>query len=182
MYSVEDFFKKKGMNTSSYNIKDENQYIENSLDEIKKIQEFDKMKSKVLKYALYKKRTEQEIRQKFSKELEENMLYDIIEVLKENSYIDDYNYIERTVNEYIKLKNLSIKEIKYKLYSKGIKNNLIEDYISENIDLLNEYEEKSVYNIIYKKQNNMEEDELKAYLLKKGYKEEKINKALHGGE
>ena len=125
MYSVEDFFKKKGMNTSSYNIKDENQYIENSLDEIKKIQEFDKMKSKVLKYALYKKRTEQEIRQKFSKELEENMLDDIIEVLKENSYIDDYNYIERTVNEYIKLKNLSIKEIKYKLYSKGIKNNLI---------------------------------------------------------
>ena len=29
------------------------------------IEEFDKLKTKVLKYILYKKRTEQEIRQKF---------------------------------------------------------------------------------------------------------------------
>ena len=53
-----------------------------SLEEFEK---FDKMKSKVLKYVLYKKRTEQEVRQKFAKELEENILNDIIEELKENS-------------------------------------------------------------------------------------------------
>ena len=94
-----------------------------SLEEFEK---FDKMKSKVLKYVLYKKRTEQEVRQKFAKELEEKILNDIIEELKENSYIDDYNYIERAVNEYTNLKSLSIKEIKYKLYSKGIKSSLID--------------------------------------------------------
>ena len=99
-----------------------------SLEEFEK---FDKMKSKVLKYVIYKKRTEQEVRQKFSKELEENILNDIIEELKENSYIDDWNYIERAVNEFINLKSLSIKEIKYKLYSKGVNNGLIEDYISK---------------------------------------------------
>ena len=128
-----------------------------SLEEFEK---FDKMKSKVLKYVLYKKRTEQEVRQKFSKELEENILNDIIEELKENSYIDDYNYIERAVNEFTNLKSLSIKEIKYKLYSKGIKSSLIDEYISRNIDELQEYEEKSAYKLIIKKLNSMEEDEI----------------------
>lgn len=42
------------------------------------IDEFDKGKTKVLKYILYKKRTESEIRTKFSKEMEENLLEDII--------------------------------------------------------------------------------------------------------
>ena len=147
-----------------------------SLEEFEK---FDKMKSKVLKYVLYKKRTEQEVRQKFSKELEENILNDIIEELKENSYIDDYNYIERAINEFMSLKSLSIKEIKYKLYSKGIKSSLIDEYISRNIDELQEYEEKSAYKLIIKKLNSMEEDEIRIYLLKKGYREESIKSAFN---
>lgn len=146
-----------------------------SLEEFEK---YDKMKSKVLKYVLYKKRTEQEVRQKFSKELEENILNDIIEELKENLYINDYNYIERAVNEFVNLKNLSIKEIKYKLYSKGIKGNLIDEYISNNIDFFKEYEQKSACKISYKKRNSMKEDEIKLYLLKKGYNEDSIKKAL----
>ncbi len=147
-----------------------------SLEEFEK---FDKMKSKVLKYVLYKKRTEQEVRQKFSKELEENILNDIIEELKENSYIDDWNYIERAVNEFLSLKSLSIKEIKYKLYSKGINNSLIEDYISKNIDELNEYEIRSACKIYNKKVSSMDEEEIKMYLLKKGYREESIKQAFN---
>ena len=147
-----------------------------SLEEFEK---FDKIKSKVLKYVLYKKRTEQEVRQKFLKEIDENTLDDIIEELKENSYIDDYNYIDRTINEYINLKSLSIKEIKYKLYSKGIENEKIDQYISENIDALQEYEKKSAYKIINKKKGTMEEDEIRGYLLKKGYQEESIKEALN---
>lgn len=149
-----------------------------SLEEFEK---FDKMKSKVLKYVLYKKRTEQEVRQKFSKELEENILNDIIEELKENSYIDDYNYIERAINEYTNLKSLSIREIKYKLYSKGIKSSLIDEYIEKNIDALQEYESKSACKIFNKKISGMEEDEVKNYLLKKGYREDSI-KAIYNQE
>ncbi|MBR3673757.1 MAG: RecX family transcriptional regulator [Clostridia bacterium] len=147
-----------------------------SLEEFEK---FDKMKSKVLKYVLYKKRTEQEVRQKFAKELEEKILNDIIEELKENSYIDDYNYIERAVNEYTNLKSLSIKEIKYKLYSKGIKSSLIDEYISKNIEDLREYEEKSACKIFNKKIINMEEEEIRNYLLKKGYREESVKAAYN---
>ena len=53
------------------------------------IEEFDKEKTKILKYILYKKRSESEIRNKFSKEMDENLLEDIIEYLKEAKYIDD---------------------------------------------------------------------------------------------
>ena len=51
-------------------------------------QEFDKLKTQVLKYVLYKKRTEAEIRQKFSQS-EESMLDDVIQYLQENNYIND---------------------------------------------------------------------------------------------
>ena len=47
------------------------------------IEEFDKLKTKVLKYILFKKRTEQEIRQKF-REDEGELLNNVIEELKEN--------------------------------------------------------------------------------------------------
>lgn len=143
---------------------------------LEEFERYDKIKSKVLKYVIFKKRTEQEVRQKFSKDIDENILDNIIEELKENSYINDYSYIERAVNEYVNLKNLSIKEIKYKLYSKGIKSSLVEDYISNNIEFLEEYEEKSAHKLIEKKKNIMSEDEIKLYLLRKGYKEENIRK------
>ena len=142
------------------------------------IEEFDKGKTNILKYILYKKRSENEVRRKFEKELDENMLEDIIEYLKEAKYIDDTEYIRKTVNNFIILKNLSIKELKYKLLSKGLNKNDIEDYIYENKEELEEYEIKSISNIFYKKSASMEQDEIKQYLLKKGYKSENINKAI----
>ena len=142
------------------------------------IEEFDKEKTKVLKYILYKKRTEQEIRRKFSNSIDENMLEDIIEYLKEAKYIDDNEFIEKTINNFMVLKNLSIKEIEYKLLSKGLNKSDVENYISENKEELEQYEIKSAQNIFYKKSISMEDDEIKQYLIKKGYKIENINKAM----
>ena len=134
------------------------------------IEEFDREKTRVLRYILYKKRTEQEVRTKFQKTIEENMLDDIIEYLKEAGYIDDKEYIIKTVNNFKALKNLSIREIKYKLLAKGLRKNDVEDYIYENKEELEDYETKSAENIIYKKSTSMEKDEIKQFLLKKGYK------------
>ena len=136
------------------------------------LEEFDKQKTKVFKYILYKKRTENEIRTKFRNDIEENMLEDIIEYFKEAGYINDLEYIEKQVNEYVNLKNMSIKEIKYKLYSKGIDRNLIDEYISKNKDILNEYENKSYENILAKKSGSMDENEVKMYLYRKGFRNE----------
>ena len=142
-------------------------------------EEFDREKIRVLKYILYKKRSEYEIRNKFSKTIDENMLDDIIEYLKEAQYINDKEYIEKTINNFIALKNLSIKEIRYKLLSKGLNKNEIEDYIANNAEELKEYEIKSAKNIIYKKSVTMEEEEIKSFLIKKGYKYENIEEAFN---
>lgn len=137
------------------------------------IEEFDKLKTKVLKYILFKKRTEQEIRQKFRQD-EANMLDDVIEELKENGYINDESYIERAINEYMNLKNMSIKEIEYKLMAKGISKEIIQDYIYTNKEKLLEYEIKSATNIINKKSYSSEKEEILNYLRKKGYMEESL--------
>ena len=142
------------------------------------IEEFDKEKTRVLKYIIYKKRSEQEIRNKFAKTIDENMLEDIIEYLKEANYINDKEFIEKTINNFKILKNLSIKEMKYKLMAKGLNKDDIEDYFYENKEELEEYETKSASNIIYKKSDSMEQDEIKQYLLKKGYKMDSINRAF----
>lgn len=142
------------------------------------IEEFDKEKIRVLKYILYKKRSENEIRNKFSKSIEENLLEDIIQYLKEAKYINDKEYIEKTINNFKALKNLSIREVKYKLMSKGINKNDIDEYIYENREEMEEYEIKSANNIFYKKSPSMENEDIKQYLLKKGYKSENINKAI----
>lgn len=146
------------------------------------IEEFDREKTKVLKYVIYKKRTEREIKLKFKSTIEENLLEDIIEELKENGYISDKAYVQRAVNEYMSLKNLSIKELKYKLSAKGISSSNIEDYISNNYEELEEYEKKSAENIALKKSVNMDEDEIRTYLMKKGYREENIREAMENLE
>ena len=46
------------------------------------LEEFDEQKTKVMKYIVFKKRTEQEVRTKFANLIEPNMLEDIIEYLK----------------------------------------------------------------------------------------------------
>lgn len=144
------------------------------------LEEFDNEKTKVMKYIVYKRRTEREIRTKFEGSIEENILDDIIEYLKEAKYIDDNEYIEKAINNIMALKNLSMKEIKYKLLTKGIKKDDIEDYFYENKEILEEYELKSAKNIVIKKSKDYDEEEMKLYLLKKGYKSEIVRKAMQG--
>lgn len=141
------------------------------------IEEFDEAKTKVLKYICYKKRTESEVKNKFIKVINEELLEDVIEELKNIGYIDDEKYILRAINEFMNLKYMSIKEIKYKLMTKGIKSNIIEDYIDNNYDKLLEYEKNSAKKIAIKK-SNLEKQEIKMYLIKKGYKEESIREAI----
>lgn len=142
-----------------------------------KFEEYDKYKTKVLKYVLYKKRTESEIKKKFEKEIDPNMLDDIMDDLKENGYIDDSKYIERAINEFINLKSLSLKQIRYKLMGKGINNDLINEFFFNNEENLKKYEIKSINSIINKK-NNESAEEIIQTLLKKGFEYDNVKEAL----
>lgn len=141
------------------------------------IEEFDQLKTKVLKYIMYKKRTENEVKRKFSNE-DSELLEDVIEHLKEIGYINDKSYVERAVAEFMNLNNLSLKELKYKLQAKGVDIDAMEDYIYNHSEELEDYEINSAKNIILKKQNSMEEQNLIQFLLKKGYKMDSIKQAI----
>ncbi len=142
------------------------------------VEEFDKEKTKVMKYIMYKKRTEKEVKNKFENTIQNDMLCDIINYVKEAGYLSDEEYIKKAIREFMSLKNLSIKEIQYKLYLKGINKNELDDYIYAHQEELQEYELKSAYEILAKKEKTMEKDEIKQYLLKKGYKQETIKEVL----
>lgn len=143
---------------------------ENSRDKrLKSLEELDKAKTKVLKYIAYKKRTENEVRTKFKDQIQEEILEEIIEYLKQAHYLNDYEFIQKQINEYMKLKTMSIKEIKYKLYSKGLDRKLVEKYIDENREELEEYEKNCIEKIKIKKSGTMNEQEIKQFLYRKGY-------------
>ena len=101
----------------------------------------DEAKTRIMKYITYKKRTEQEVRKK----------------------------IQKQVNEYMMLKTLSIRELKYKLLEKGLDKKLVEKYIEDNREELEEYEKKCIEKIRRKKAGNMEEEKINQYLFRKGY-------------
>ena len=142
----------------------------NSLEAFEK---FDAIKSRVIKYIMFKKRTEQEVRRKFS-EIESDILEEIISNLKENGYIDDKKYVEKIIKEYEALNKLSIIQIRYKIYEKGIEMSTIDDYISSHIEELLEYELKSARSLYQKKKNTLDDDKIRQFLKAKGYKEQTI--------
>ena len=142
-------------------------------EEYKELEEFDNLKTKVLKYVLYKKRTENEVRQKFA-ENTGNLLDNVIEYLKQENYINDFSYIEKSISEIQRLKNLSIKEVKYKMLAKGLSSKLVDEYIYNSKEEMLEYEINSAKAILLKKASTMEQEDIKNYLRKKGYMEETI--------
>ena len=146
--------------------------------DLEELEKKDKLKTKVLKYIMYKKRREQQVKQKFSDIYEQELLDEVIEDLKENGYINDDSYIERAISEFINLKNLSLKEIKYKLLAKGLNKDLIDDYFYNNSEKMEKNEINPAKNIIIKKSGGMEEQEIIQFLLKKGYKLDNIKEAI----
>lgn len=147
-----------------------------SFDEL---EQFDKIKTRVLKYVFYKKRTSEEVRRKFETTYDKEILNEVIENLIELGYINDKSYISRATNEYMSLKDMSIREIKYKLLSKGLKSKTIDEYFQENYDILKEYELKSARNIATKKSKTMDNIEIKEFLIRKGYTQESIKEAIN---
>ena len=166
-------------NNDKINYEDDNAQINYENNFGYSLVEFDNAKTKILKYVLYKKRSENEIIKKFENEFDSDLIQAVVSDLKEKGYVNDANYIKRSVNEFMALRNLSLFEIKYKLMSKGIKPSDIDTYFSQNYEVLMEYEKSSAKKIAQKKFSKMEEIDIKKYLMKKGYKSDSIKAALN---
>lgn len=133
--------------------------------------------NKLMKYVLFKKRTEKEIRQK-CKQLDYSEEYadEIVEYLKEAEYINDKVYVQKYIQNVLKLKTSSIFEIKMDLLRRGIDEDEIEKYID---DELYEFEERSAIALARKKYKAVGDiDKVKRYLMNKGYSRSNVSKAI----
>lgn len=140
-------------------------------------EELDKLRSKVLRYALYKKRTEKEIRTKFANE-NQDYLDEIIDFMIEDNYINDSEYIEAYFYESSLLRSQSIKEITFKLIEKGLDRSDIDKYIQANSEDLEEYEINSAITLLNKR-SDKEADKNISYLLNKGFSMDNIRLAIN---
>ena len=134
---------------------------------------------KLMKYVIFKKRTEKEVRQKCQKlQYTEEYIEELIEYLTENDYINDKMYVEKYIQNTIRLKSSSIYEIKIDLLRRGIDEDYIEDYLNKNIIELEEYEQESAIRLAKKKSTSTEIEKIKKYLISKGYKYDSISLAI----
>lgn len=125
---------------------------------------------KLMKYVVFKKRTEMEIRQKCKRlEYTDEYIEDIIQYLTENEYINDSRYVERYINNVLKLKKSSIFEMKMDLLRRGVKEEYIDSYIESHQTELEEFENDSARKIVEKKAQTTEIEKIKRYLRGKGY-------------
>lgn len=133
--------------------------------------------NKVMKYVLFKRRTEKEVRQKCKQlDYSEDYTDEIIEYLKEAEYINDKIYVQKYIQNVIKLKKCSVFEIKMDLIRRGIDDDLIETYID---DSLYEYEEQCAIDLAQKKYRaDNDVDKVKKYLMNKGYTRSNVTKAI----
>ena len=134
---------------------------------------------KLMKYFIFKKRTEKEVRQKCQKlQYTEDYIDEVIEYLMGNSYINDKVYVEKYIQNIMRLKTSSIFEMKMDLLRRGVEEDYIEDYISKNLEDLEDFEKQSAIKLAIKKSSNSEIDKVKKYLMSKGYKYDSISLAI----
>lgn len=134
---------------------------------------------KLMRYVVFKKRTEMEIRQKCKRlEYNEEYIEEIIQYLSENEYIDDVKYVEKYINNILKLKKSSIFEMKMDLLRRGIKENYIDDYVESHQEELEKFEKDSAKQIVRKKIQITEIEKIKRYLKGKGYSYSSISEAI----
>ena len=134
---------------------------------------------KLMKYVVFKKRTEKEVRQKCERlEYTEEYIDEIIEYLSENKYIDDVIYVEKHIKNIMALKKSSVYEMRIDLLKRGVPQEYIDAYMNTHIEELNDFENESARKLVIKKSKNMEIEKIKRHLMSKGYSYANIADAI----
>lgn len=104
---------------------DEINYIKNSVN-------FRRAKSTAVRFLSLKLRSEAEVVQKLENEgFDSNTIERVIEELKSLGYINDRLYVQKFIFDRSKLKPKSKKLLKYELINKGIKEEVIDEILSD---------------------------------------------------
>lgn len=131
--------------------------------------DFEEAKYKAIKYLGISKKTEYEVEMKLKRlNIDENIIDKVIKYLLELDYINDLDYVNSYIRQNVRMLKYSVYEISEKLKAKGINSNILEN----KIDTLrsSNYEEKIIDKIVNSKSKNMDEEKIKQYLYRRGFK------------
>jgi regulatory protein len=134
------------------------------------------LEDKIMKYVVFKKRTEYEVKNKLKNlSYEADKIDEIIEYLKETDFINDKSYVDKYLKDIKNLKKCSVLEIKYDLLKRGISEDIIDSIIDDD---LYDFELLSAIDLAKKKYKSCDKDKIKRYLAGKGYIKSNILKAI----
>lgn len=142
-----------------------------------------KAKDKALKYLSYKMRSEKQVKEKLLEDdFPQIIINKVINTLKKYNYINDDIFAKAFIKDKINLKGYGIFKITYELKMLGISEEIFNKYL-EDENFFNE-EEKAI-ELLEKKIKRIdyidfkERQKLYAYLARRGFSFETINKALN---
>lgn len=133
---------------------------------------------KLMRYVLFKRRTESEVRNKCRLlKYEESYIEEIIDYLKEANYINDKVYVEKYIANVMVLKHSSKNEIRIDLMRRGVDSDFIDAFLED--EKVEQFElESAIYLASKKRKAGDELEKIKKFLLNKGYSYTNISKAI----
>ncbi|MBC2576073.1 recombination regulator RecX [Peptostreptococcus canis] len=172
-----------------YNLSKGSEIDKEKLADIIKSDDYEKAKIKALDGLSRAEKSEKRVREKLSREFDEEIVDSVVKFLKKHSFINDERFAERIVYNDQNFKRVGRNRIKQNLYIKGINSENIENALS-NVD--NEMEKenavflanKRIGRIKGKDEKNIK-NKLYQYLIYKGFEYEVIMYAIEkvlGGE
>ena len=139
---------------------------------------FEKAKNYSLNYLSAKERTEGELRKKLKERgYPEDIIDQTLDYVKNYGYIDHERYVRIFLDSYSRRSNKSLRQIKAKLFEKGIPFN----FVDEQIEIGNAfYDEIPPIEKVLKKRmrKTTEKHELRGYLRQRGFTAESVDEAL----
>jgi regulatory protein len=131
--------------------------------------DFEEAKFKALKYIGISKKSKYEVLLKLKRlGAEEEVSNKVTKYLSEYGYIDDVDYVESYIRQNERMLKYSIYELSEKLRAKGIKSDIIENKLGDLAS--SKYEKTIIKKIISTKSKTLDENKIKQYLYRRGFK------------
>ena len=130
---------------------------------------FEQAKERAVRYTALSRKTDYEVRRKLKQlSVDDDIIDKVSDYLKQLGYIDDISYVEAFLRQSFKMEKLSSFEIRQKLLAKGIDKELINTKLYD-YDVA-EYEKRVISKLLNGKLASYDEDKIKSYLYRKGFK------------
>lgn len=131
--------------------------------------DFQAAKEKAIRYIGISKKTAYEVKRKLTTlKINSEIIGEVISYLTNLGYIDDEEYTILYIKQNIKFQKYSLYEIRQKLLSKGISNDLIDKHINLLYNI--QYDQELKQKLLNTKLKGLDEVKAQAYLYRRGLK------------